>query len=343
MQTSIRISEPETLDIAQIEADLTAGSEVIVQFTATPKNQLLNEIDALCLKHDSNFNVRFYGDAYGTFNCNILQKIPHVKSLSLDCMMHASNLAVLADLGHLQVFDLGVFHLQETEILQFDSFKNLTKLGLDSTKTKALNLDFLRNMPQLKSLFMVGHSKNIEAIGSLSQLARLWLHSATNVPLHFINSLKQLKQLEFTLGGRDNLDEIGENSIEYLSLGRVRGFNSFNNMANFKTLKCLSIDEQIQLQSIDFGQHLSTLIALQLRDCKTLNAVTGIENLSALQRLNIWQTQVNFDALIARGLPKSLQAFSFSTAKSKEDKLIKPKLLQMGYKETNWTDFEMPF
>jgi protein phosphatase 1 regulatory subunit 7 len=343
MQSTTRINNPETLDKDLIEADLKAGKEVIVQFRSKPDNLILTDINALCLKSDNNFNVRFYGDAFGTFDCKILQKIPQVKSLDVDCMMRAKNIEVLAELPQLQALSLGIYELKETEILQFANFNNLTKLALETTKTKVLNLAFLSNMTQLKSLFICGHTKNIDAIGTLSHLERLRLHGVSQVPLHFINSLKQLKQLEFTLGVRENLDEIAENNIEYLSVGRVRGFNRFNNNANFKALKCLNIDEQIQLQAIDFDKSLSKLTSVRLRDCKTLSTVTGLENLTAMQHLNITKTAVNFESLIAKGLPKSLTAFSFSTTKTKEDKPINAKLATMNFRQTTWNDFDMPF
>lgn len=340
MQATTRISNPETLDLNAIEDDLKVGNEVIIQFTYIPKSQLLSDINILCSKHNSNFNVRFYGDAYGTFDCKILHKIPHVKSLSLDCIMHAKDLDVLAELSHLQSLDLGIYQLQETEILQSESFKNLTKLSLGTVKTNALNLAYLSSYVELKSLVICVHTKNIEAVGSISHLESLGLYSVSKVPLNFVNNLHHLKAFKLLLGGRDNFDEIEENTIEYMDICRVRGFNNFNNLANFKALKTLVIDEQIQLKSLDINENLAALTSLRLRDCKTFASLTGLKNLTSLEHLQIWKTNLKFESLLTLGLPKTLKAFSFCTTKKKEDLLINLQLLALGYREATWQDFE---
>jgi hypothetical protein len=338
MQNIIRIDNPQTVNPTAIAADLAQHKAVVIQFTQTPNSSLLDSLNALCQQHDDQLTIRFYSDAFDVFDCTLLRQLPQLKSLELDCMMRAKHLEVLTELAHLKRLNLGVYELKETEILAANHFKSLIELTLGATKSKALNLEHLQHLTQLKHLFIEGHTKHIEAISALSQLNDLRLHGVSKVPLTFINPLKQLKSLTLTLGGRVNLDEVTENSIEHLNLGRVRGFSHLNNLAQFSRLKTLHISEQIQLETLDLTGCNKALQAITLHDCKTLSTLTGLANLSALRYLRIWRTNLAFEKLLASGTPDTLTHFSFFGNKNKENAGINAKLSALGYQEANWSN-----
>src|SRR5690606_21678973 len=137
---------------------------------------------------------RFYGhyEDNGYFDCQILEKLPDVKSLFVDCLYHAKNLAFLTKLKHLHTLSLGFFELKETEILNSENLKSLQKLLLSDTRTKALNLEYLREYQNLKYLICCSHTKNIGAIGELNNLEYLSLNSISKSPIGFVNNLKKL-------------------------------------------------------------------------------------------------------------------------------------------------------
>ncbi|PTS93329.1 hypothetical protein DBR11_25450, partial [Pedobacter sp. HMWF019] len=310
------------------------GWDVIVQFSDKfYTDKLLNEINDLCKHYDSHFGVRFYGHS---FDCKNLEKIPDVKYLSLDCMLEVKNLAIVTKLMYLERFGLGIFEMKETEILGAENLHKIKYLMLTDTRTKALNLDHLRNYRNLTTLMVCGHTKNIDAIGELSQLNQLNLNSISKAPLHFINKLKELKTLKIMLGGRSNIEEIEKNNIENLEIVWVRGFNSFNNISNFSKLKTLQIEDNIQLKELHFNQTLQYLEDFKLLNCKTFSTLTGIEKLKTLNHLRIYKTAIDFENFVELPKPDSLKIFAFYTTKSKTDKIIKERLKSMGY--TNGLD-----
>jgi protein phosphatase 1 regulatory subunit 7 len=134
------------------------------------------------------------------------------------------------------------------------------------------------------------------------------------------------------LGGRENLDEIEENEIETLQIIKVRAFNNFNDISNFKKLKNLLIEDQIQLSELNFDKESSTLEDFKLINCKTFNSLTGLEKLNSLKQLRIYKTEINFEEFIKQDFPKSLDILAFYTAKTKIDKEIKAHLSKLGYK-----------
>lgn len=327
-----RISNPQTIDKNFVESELKLGKEVILQFVdKSYTDKILADVNELCLKFDESLCIRFYGHYTNQFDCKILEKIPNVKCLYIDCLQSADNLEVLKKLSELKSLSLGVFELQDTEILNFDNLKNLTELIVTDTKTKGFNLDYLRQFKKLKSLRIAGHTKNIDAIGELSELEYLSLNSIKKVPVNFINKLKKLKTLDFILGSRENLNEIEENLIENLDITWVRGFNDLSCISKFPKLKTLKVEDEIQLPKIHFENIFPDLTDLKILNCKTLETIVGLKNLPQLSSLIVYQTKVDFDNFMLQELPKQLKYLGFHTTKSKIDKDIKATLESKGY------------
>lgn len=329
-----RIDNPAKIEIKVIEKELQEGKHVIVQFVDnTYTDQKLSELNRLCEKYDENFGVRFYGHYSSSFDFKTLLKIPNVKCLYVDCLMTGDNISVLTELPKLKSLSLGVFDLKETEILKADNLKQLSTLILTETKTKALNLDYLRNYENLQALIIGEHTKNIEAVGEISNLEFLSLNSIKKTPVSFINKLDKLKTLRFILGGRENINEIKENSIENLEIVWVRGFNDISNIANFSKLKTLLIEDNIQLPKIHFDNEFKYLNDLKILNCKTLSSLTGLEHLTSLKQLRIYKTNIDFDTVINQNLAETLKTFAFYTTKKKIDDEIKARLENRGYSE----------
>lgn len=320
------------IDYNLVEAELKNGAQVIVQFSGEVySDKLLSEINDFCAKYNENFSVRFYGFYSSVFDCKTVEKIPQVKSLYIDCLMKAENLGSLTTLQYLKLLSIGIYQLDDTEILKADNFKNLKELIISETKIKSINLMYLKEYQHLQSLFINGHTKNIDAIGELSNLDYLSLASISKVPISFVNKLKKLKTLRIILGGRENIDEIEENEIEYLEIIRVRGFNKFKNVSHFKKLRDLLIEDQIRLVEINFDKPLCELEDIKVLNCKTFNSLTGLDNLPKLHQLRIYQTNLDFKTFIKQKRPESLKILAFYTTKEKVDKEIKEELKQLGY------------
>lgn len=328
----LRITNPEKFDYGFINDELINGKHVIIQFNSEVYNkQMLSELNELCGQFEANFSVRFFGFYQTSFDCNTLLQLPNVKSLYVDCLLSATNTDVIQKLEKLERFWLGIHELNDTEILRFSNLKRVKELAVLETKTKALNLEYLKEYKALEYLIIGEHTKNIEAIGYVGTLKHLSLNSIKKVGISFINKLKQLKTLRIILGGRENILEIVENEIENLDIIWVRGFNDLSNIGVFKKLKTLSIEDNIQLGELNFAIEMTNLNKLMIGNCKTLSKLSGLENLTELQRLNIYKTSLDFEKLVHGKLPKSLKSFNFYTAKSKPDKLIRQKLDEMGY------------
>ncbi|TPE42814.1 hypothetical protein FJM65_15920 [Pontibacter mangrovi] len=313
---------------------MSEGKTVLIQFSEKVyDDKLLAELNKLCARYNELLEIRFYGhyEDKGYFDCKILEKLPDVKSLYMDCLYHVENLSFLPRLKHLHTLGIGFFELKDTEILNSDNLKSLQKLLLFDTRTKALNLEYLREYQKLKYLICCGHTKNVEAIGEIANLEYLSLNSISKVPIYFVNKLKKLKTLKFILGGRSDINEIEDNEIEELEIIRVRGFNEFKNTTSFGNLKKLQIEDQIQLTELVFDKPLHHLEEVAVLNCRNFALLKGLEKLESLKRLWIYKTSLDFDSLINSQLPKSLDVFGFYTSKARIDKDIQSRIKSLGY------------
>lgn len=333
----VLINNPDVLDPVQIEQDLLSGNHVIVQFSHPEfYGSILEEVDELCERWDENFGVRFYGHYSLSFDCNTLLRIPHVKMLQLNSLGKAHNTEALAKLNHLYSLSLGIYELENSEILGIDTLRSLRILNIMSEK-KILNLQYFNEFSQLEQLHVGGKVKNLDAIGDLEGLHYLALHSISKMPLHFVNRLRKLKHLRILLGGREHIQEIGENEIEDLEICRVRGFHDLSNITAFRALKELVIEDQIQLREIGFDREMKALEELSIMNCKSLDSLTGMEQLPLLRKLRIFKTAIDFDTFIRQNLPGSLSMVEFATAKSKVDQDIQEALIKLGYQKWSMT------
>ena len=332
MRRQNRINNPDKIDRELIASEIKNDCDVIIQFSE-PKysDKMLSEINDLCLEYDDRLRIRFYGFYLQGFDFKTLEKIPNVKSLLVDCLMKAENLDSIKKLENLSRLSFGVFELEDTEILNSENFKGLKELIVTETRTKALNLEYLKDYKDLRYLINGGHKKNIESIGFLKELEYLSFNSVSKAPIDYINGLDKLKTLKFILGGRENIKELHGKGIEELEIVRVRGFNHFENICDFHDLKRLSIEDQIKLEKVDFVSPMNHLSEFKLINCKTCKTLTGLKNLPVLKQLVVYKTDIDFDSFITQQIPDKIEHFGFYTSKSKIDKEIKSKLLKLGY------------
>lgn len=328
----MRLDNPATLDLAAIKREISQGEAVIVQYSGPVYTAAsLAALNTLCEELDDKLGVRFYGHYAGKFDCANLRRLPAVKNLYLDCLDAVENFDALKDLQCLSQLSIGIWELDEPDFLSWSNLCTVSGLRVSGTRKNNVDLKYLENYTRLTALFLNGHIKNIEAIGRLRNITDLTLSIPSSVSIAFLNLLPDLKKLRFILGGRKNLDELSVTTIETLEIVRVKGFNGLGNLGKFKHLKELSIEDQIQLKSLDFGSELFNLTGVRLLNCKCLDTVVGLSSLRNLRELRVVKTGIDFDRLMRQQLPASLKIFAFYTTKRNIDSAIKARLTALGY------------
>ncbi|MCC7703687.1 hypothetical protein IGS59_15670 [Janthinobacterium sp. GW460P] len=327
-----RIHNPPSIDAAALRAAIAADGKVIVQFGEHfAPEPLLADLDALAAACGAALEIRFYGYHFTPFDAAILRDLPHAANLSLDCHTSAVNLQTLGELPHLQRLQLGVYEMQEHDILALENLRTLEYLSLGETRKANIDLAPLRHWPQLAQLHTTGHVKNIDAITALPALTKLSLSQVKSKDdVDFINAMPALAQLRFILGGRASIAHVTAPLLEELEVVRVRGLEDLGDLGRFARLRRLSVEDQIKLAELRLGEN-PALASLILRNCKTLERLAGITTLPTLNNLAVYLTQLDIDALLAGGLPAALKHLTLATGKRKRDEEIKAQLAALGY------------
>ena len=327
-----RIHNPASIDAASLRAAIAADGKVIVQFGEHfAPEPLLADLDTLAATCGAALEIRFYGYHFTPFDAAILRALPHAANLSLDCHTSAVNLQTLGELPRLQCLQLGVYEMQEHDILALENLRTLEYLSLGETRKANIDLAPLRHWPQLAQLHTTGHVKNIDAITALPALTKLSLSQVKSKDdVDFINAMPALAQLRFILGGRASIAHVTAPLLEEMEVVRVRGLEDLGDLGRFPRLRRLSVEDQIKLAELRLGEN-PALASLILRNCKTLERLAGIATLSTLNNLAVYLTQLDIDALLAGGLPAALKHLTLATGKRKRDEEIKAQLAARGY------------
>ncbi|UUZ47920.1 hypothetical protein LP420_33440 [Massilia sp. B-10] len=330
----MRLDNPTTLDLPEIKREVALGNAVTVQYSGPCYTiALLESLDKLCGELDANLCIRFYGHYFAPFDCANLKYLPSVKHLELNCMDAVENIDALKQLQCLVRLNIGIFELNTPDFLSWPNLISIADLSLPATRKNNIDLKYLGGYSNLVRLFLGGHVRHLDTIGTLYQLTDLSLNLPSAASLTFLNRLPNLRRLRFILGGRANLDEIVTSPLERLEIVRVKGFSSLNNLHRFRHLKSLLIEDQAQLKALDLGTDVSNLTEVRLVNCKNLETVSGLSHLSKLNSLRVFGTSIDFAAMVQQKLPKSLKIFAFYTNNKRKNATIKEQLTQLGYSD----------
>jgi hypothetical protein len=252
----------------------------------------------------------------------------------VDCLHSVTNLGALSELPGIQKLSLGIYLLDDPQVLGKLKLAKLEKLSVGATKKKNIDLSPLATCGRLKALQIVGHTTNIEVVGRLRALRALSLDSMPNTQkLDFVNNMSTLRRLSIILGGRERINEIRHPRLEELEIVWVRGFKDSSFLPNFPRLQHLAIQDQIKLEKITFTARNASIKYLRILNCKALKVLKGIEKLRSLQHMRVYKTSIDITRLANSPMPKSLAVCALYSCKSKIDREVRTILDSRGYWE----------
>lgn len=319
-----RIDSPEVIDPASVAKLIDAGERVIVQYSKRGySSEQLSHLNQMAKIHGRHFEVRFYGHYSDVFDASVLQLLPDVQCVSIDCLVKASNLEALSGLHNLAELSLGVFELDDASILRYCNRSSLQMLSLGDTRKCNIDLGQLVTCGDLKRLHTTGHTRNIQALCNLSSLRDLSLSSIKRKDdIGFVSTMRDLRALRLILGGRVSIAQLTAPRLESLEIIRVQGLEDIGDLGRFENLERLSVEDQLRMTRIRVGAN-SKLADVGIVNCKNLKTIEGIEGLTALSSLRIYKTAIDYEEFVSRSLPDRLETCFFGTGSSKRDSEIR--------------------
>lgn len=338
MNIEPRINNPKAVASAEIKAILARGWRPTIQFSSPPSSRdLLRTVNSLCTEYGDRLEVRFYGH-YGTaFDTSVLDAIPDVQWLSVDCLDEIREPHRIAELPKLRKLCFGVYRFDDADFLQSLPLERLEWLTLSGTAKTGFDLGPLTRCAQLSELLLNEHTRNIEALADLPRLERLSLGSMPKKQgLRFLSGLHSLRSCTLILGGRPNIADFAHEGLEELSVLRVRGFEDLGSLGRFPSLRTLQIEDQLQLRALDLaGAPLESLIVM---NCKNLERLHRLDDLTALREIRIGRTKLDLDELVGFGWPASMDIVALYSGSNRWNAAARAVLDQRGYREFTWSE-----
>lgn len=230
-------------DLTEEDCDLILSRNILclIQFAGEePNNETLQLINSKLLAGNPAVFLRVVLNGHGVFNnLDFLIHLPALKGLTAD-----------------------MFRNDEV-----DKINKYLRLNTLSIVTEGVSLKGLIRHTTLKNLSIGGKPKNVEFIGQMDWLENLSFANQTFKSLSFLESLKNLRELHFMLGGTKNLAALPQvGKIQKLSFTRIR-------MLVIENL--LPVNEMIHLKELILDElpHLTDLRWLSKK-----NVVTRVIN-----------------------------------------------------------------
>ncbi|TCR04979.1 hypothetical protein [Neorhizobium sp. JUb45] len=310
-----RIQNPKTLIPDEIARECEKRGKLVVQFSTSDSypTDILLALNEACRIAKDHLQVRFYGH-YGTFfDAKVVRHLPEARDLAVDCL-RIENEDEIGHLTNLISLNFGVFELDRPDFLKTLRLGQLEKLGLIENRKRNFDLSPLAECKSLQSLFVNGHSKNIDVLVGLQQLRKLSLGAyAKKNRLDFLNGMTSLKDLTLILGGRSDINDLMSETLEILQILRVQGVETLGDLSRMPALAALRVEDQIKLRHLDLTG--AKLQRLALFNCKNLTELSGLDMQGDIEEFAVSRTALDLDKLRDRDWPvsaRSVRLFSGS-------------------------------
>lgn len=163
----------------------------------------------------------------------------------------------------------------------------LIRLNFGRTKKK-FSLRFLGAGKQLDRLFLVGHKKDLEVVGTLDQLDDLGLSGITLENLSILLPLARLRSFSLFLGSTQDLGLLPQiGALEELWLMRITSLSDLEVLKDVRTLTKLTLDWMRNVTHLPSFAPLAKLANVRLDTMKGLQSLEAVAAAPNLKRLSI--------------------------------------------------------
>src|SRR5262249_2455604 len=153
---------------------------------------------------------------------------------------------------------------------------------------KTFSLLFLKQLSQLRALFLAGHKKDLAAIAAAPAITRLGLSMITLPDLSPILPLGDLSEFSLLLGGTRDVSLLPRfGKLKKLMLMRITKMSDLGVLADLHGLKDLHLDWMRNVTRLPSLAPLASLTRVKLDTMKGLTDLSAIAAAPALEQLTI--------------------------------------------------------
>lgn len=164
------------------------------------------------------------------------------------------------------------------------SNKRLLKFGIEETKSKAVDISFIKDFRNLQALYVDGMKKGLESISFLKNLQELTLRGVKLDSLDFLKSTPELRKLRLLYGSYEDLNALGKlENLKHLEISRVRKIENFIFINELSKLESLIIEGQTGLEELPKFENKENLEYLSISNNRNLRDISNIDKFKNLK------------------------------------------------------------
>jgi len=221
-------------------------------------------------------------DTWETLNEFFLQ-YPHIGLRVL--WEEQQDLAFYKLIPNVRKFSISSFNTKDFSPLRYNT--NLKYFGIEETKSKSVDISFIKDFKDLENLYIDGMKKGLENIQFLKVLKTLTLRGIKLENLNFISNLKELESLNLRYGSYKNLETVGElKQLKSIEFSRVRQIPNFDFLNSLENLEKIEFEGMAQMESIP---NLSKLVKLKKLHINNNLRLQNIQSISEIPNLKLYQ------------------------------------------------------
>jgi len=226
------------------------------------------------------------------YDLSFVGGLKHLRNLAFSCLGEATGVESIAKIPALESLYLHVYRLDSFEFLREISPLHLTSLSLCRTKSDRPSLAPLARFANLKKVYLEGHRKEIEVIGTLRRLEDVTIRSVTTPDLSYLRSLPRLLSVDVKLGGTKNLSAIaGMKTIRYLEVWQVRGLSNVEVAGQLPGLQYLFLQALPHVRKLPSFARSRSLRRVHLWNMQGLRDLSQLRTAPALEELVIYDAR----------------------------------------------------
>ncbi|WP_298903825.1 hypothetical protein [uncultured Psychroserpens sp.] len=198
---------------------------------------------------------------------------------------HTQDLSFYSQIPNIRNFTISSFNTKDYSKLQSNT--KLKHFGIEETKSKAVDLSFIKEFKGLESLYVNGMKKGLENAKHLPNLKTLTFRGVKLDDLNFLTELNKLQELNLLFGSYKNLDSISKlKGLKSIEFSRVRQIPNFDFLNSLENLEKMEFEGMSKMESIPDLSKLEKLKRIHIHNnlrLKNIKPVGEIPNLKLLQ------------------------------------------------------------
>ncbi len=197
-------------------------------------------------------------------------------------------------------FTIATYHIKDYSIL--NSNTKLKHFGIEETKSKAVDISFIKEFKGLESLYVDGMKKGLENVKHLMNLKTLTFRGVKLDNLDFLAELTKLQELNLLYGSYKDLKVVSKlDGLKELEISRVRQIPDYQFLRNLINLEKLYFEGMSEMYSLPDLSGLKSLKRIQVGNNRRLSDISSISQIPNLEEFLLFFPE-NFKASLRKKL-----------------------------------------